>query len=79
MTTYERVAKVLDSVFEGEIDPAGLSENSTLRGDVGMSSIAMLYMVMGLEEEFGIKFTNKDFEKMMTVGDVIACIEGKTK
>ncbi len=34
---------------------------------------------MGLEEEFGIKFTNKDFEKMMTVGDVIACIEGKTK
>ena len=48
MTTYERVAKVLDSVFEGEIDPAGLSEDSTLRGDVGMSSIAMLFMVMGL-------------------------------
>ena len=79
MTTIERIERVLDSVFEGEIDASGVTEESDLREDVGLSSVAMLYMVMGLEEEFGIKFTNADFEKMTTVGDVVVCIEGKLK
>ncbi|MGM9634867.1 MAG: acyl carrier protein [Candidatus Avispirillum sp.] len=79
MTTIERLERVLDSVFEGEIDASGVTEESDLREDVGLSSVAMLYMVMGLEEEFGIKFTNADFEKMTTVGDVVACIESKLK
>lgn len=79
MTTAERLEKVLDSVFEGEIDATGITEESDLREDVGLTSVAMLYMVMGLEEEFGIKFTNSDFETMSTVGDVVACIEGKLK
>ena len=68
MNTIERIERVLDSVFEGEIDASGVTEESDLREDVGLSSVAMLYMVMGLEEEFGIKFTNADFEKMTTVG-----------
>ena len=79
MNTIDRIERVLDSVFEGEIDASGVTEESDLREDVGLSSVAMLYMVMGLEEEFGIKFTNADFEKMTTVGDVVACIEGKLK
>ena len=79
MNTIERIERVLDSVFEGEIDASGVTEESDLREDVGLSSVAMLYMVMGLEEEFGIKFTNADFEKTATVGDVVACIEGKLK
>lgn len=79
MTTYQRLEKVLNSVFEGEIDPAGITPQSDLRDDVGMSSIGMLYMVMGLEEEFGIKFKNTDFPALKTVADVVSCIEAKLK
>lgn len=79
MTTYERLEKVLHAVFDGEIDSAGITEESYLREDVGMNSIGMLYMVMGLEQEFGIKFSNADFPTLKTVGDVIRCIEGKMK
>lgn len=79
MTTYERLEKVLNTVFDGEIDSSGITEESDLREDVGMNSIGMLYMVMGLEEEFGIKFSNSDFPSLKTVGDVIRCIEGKIK
>ena len=77
MTTVERMRQVLDSVFEGEIDSSAIKETDNLKNDLEMNSIAMLYMVMGLEEEFDIKFENSDFATMETVADVIAAIEAK--
>ena len=52
-------------------------EDASLRDDIGINSNGVLYMAMALEEEFGIKFRNEDFVGITTVGDVIACIEGK--
>lgn len=77
MNTVERMRQVLDSVFEGEIDSSAINETDNLKNDLEMNSIAMLYMVMGLEEEFEIKFENSDFANMETVADVIAAIEAK--
>ena len=77
MNTVERMRQVLDSVFEGEIDSSAIKETDNLKKDLEMNSIAMLYMVMGLEEEFEIKFENSDFANMETVADVIAAIEAK--
>ncbi len=77
MNTVERMRQVLDSVFEGEIDSSAIKETDNLKNDLEMNSIAMLYMVMGLEEEFEIKFENSDFANMETVADVIAAIEAK--
>lgn len=77
MTTMQRLIKVFCAVFEDQIDPASISENATLLGDLGMTSISLLYMAMATEEEFGIKFLNEDFATLITVGDVIACIERK--
>jgi acyl carrier protein len=77
MNTVERMRQVLDSVFEGEIDSSAIKETDNLKSDLDMNSIAMLYMVMGLEEEFEIKFENSDFANMETVADVIAAIEAK--
>ena len=77
MNTVERMRQVLDSVFEGEIDSSAIKETDKLKSDLEMNSIAMLYMVMGLEEEFGIKFENSDFANMETVADVIRAIEAK--
>ncbi len=77
MTTYERLIKVFNAVFEDDVDLSALNENADLREDIGINSIGMLYMAMAIEEEFGVKFTNDDFPSMKTVADVIACIEGK--
>ncbi len=77
MTTLERLTNVFDAVFEGEINTADITPSASLREDVGMNSIGMLYMAMALEEEFGIKFSNADFADLTTVADVVACIEGK--
>ena len=79
METLERLIKVFRVVFEDGIDTSALTPESSLREDVGMNSIGLLYMAMAVEEEFGIKFTNEDFASISTVADVVACIEGKCR
>ena len=77
MTTRERMQKVLEEVFADDIDSASVTDDAKLKDDLGMNSVAMLYMALGLESEFGIKFQNTDFASLVTVGDVVKCIEGK--
>ena len=77
MSTFERLVKVFNVVFEDELSGEAIDLHSNLQKDMGISSIGMLYMAMALEEEFSIKFSNEDLMKLNTVADVIACIEAK--
>lgn len=77
MQILDRLIKVFSVVFEENVDTAKVTPEASLREDIGIDSIGLLYMAMAVEEEFSIKFTNDDFTGIRTVGDVIACIEGK--
>lgn len=77
MSTFDRLIKVFRVVFEEEVDTTGLSMDASLREDIGINSIGLLYMAMAVEEEFGVKFRNEDFASIRTVADVIAFIESK--
>ena len=77
MDTLQRLIKVCDAVFEGELDLSKATPESNLRDDIGMNSIGLLYMAMALEEEFSIKFTSDDFADIKTVADVLRTIEKK--
>lgn len=77
MEILERLIKVFHAVFEDDVDMANLTPEASLREDIGINSIGLLYMAMAVEEEFGIKFSNEDFSGIQTIADVIACIEGK--
>lgn len=77
MSTFDRLIKVFRVVFEEEVDTTGLSMDASLREDIGINSIGLLYMAMAVEEEFGVKFRNEDFTSIRTVADVIAFIESK--
>lgn len=79
MNTLERLKKIFDNVFEGEIDSSRITESDTLSDTLGMNSIAMLYMAMGIEQEFGVKITNSDLPVLKTVGDIVRKVEEKTK
>ena len=74
MSTFERLIKVFNTVFEDEISTADLKESASLREDMGINSIGMLYMAMELENEFGIKFSNEDFAGLASVGDILMAI-----
>ena len=81
--TYEnndlvtKLTGLFNRVFEGNMDVSDLKSESRLIEDLGMNSIALLYMAMTVEEEFGIRFENQDFESLRTVGDVVALIESR--
>ena len=77
MCVMDRLLKVVEAVFGDEIKVEGLKPEMSLREDLGINSIGMLYMAMAMEQEFSVQFNNQDFEGITTVGDVIACIEGK--
>ena len=75
MDTLERLKALLSDVYDGQIDTSNITTETRVIEDIGMKSIAMLYMAMGIENEFGVSLTNEDLPKMRTVGDIIALIE----
>lgn len=77
MDTFQRLIKVFQVTFDDAVDVSGVSPELSLREDLGINSIGLLYMAMAVEEEFEIKFKNEDFAAIRTVADVIACIESK--
>lgn len=77
MNVLERLIKIFRVLFEDDEIISAVTLESSLREDVGINSIGMLYMAMAVEEEFGIKFNNEDFATIRTVADVVACIESK--
>ncbi|MBR2337811.1 MAG: hypothetical protein IKA61_07730 [Clostridia bacterium] len=54
------------------------SDSSDLVSDLGLNSVGILYVVIGIEEIFSISFENACFGDFKTVGDVIDYIEKKT-
>ena len=52
-------------------------ESTKLVTDLGFTSVSVLYMVIAIEESFGIVFDNVNINDFATIGDVITYIEGK--
>ncbi len=63
----ERKKDIVESCDES----AGLAE------DIGLSSIGILYIVIAVEETFGIRFDQVGVADFATLGDVVDYIEGK--
>lgn len=78
MDTLARLIKVFNAVFEDTVETDAVTPEASLREDIGINSIGLLYMALALEEEFGVKFKNEDFAGIQTVGDVIAIVESKS-
>ena len=77
MENLERLKEVFKNVVSDDADVSEITEQTGLFTDLGMNSIAMLYMALAVEDEFGISFTNEDFTSFQTVGDVLKFIENK--
>ena len=60
-----------------EIDGDTVNENASLSEDLGLNSVGVLYVVIGIEEMFGIRFDDVGFSDFETLGDVINYIEKK--
>lgn len=52
-------------------------ENAVLTTDLGLNSVGVLYMVIGIEEFFSISFDDVSFGDFKTVKDVVDYIACK--
>jgi acyl carrier protein len=59
-------------VAEGEVKP-----EKSLVDDLGADSLALVELVLALEEEFGVKIPDDKCDELKTVGDVVNYIKSK--
>ena len=75
----EKLADIMQMVMRDRLpNLSALREDSHLVNDLGLNSVGVLYVVIAIEEFFGVEFENVGFGDFATIGDVIDYIEQKT-
>ncbi|MDD4797165.1 MAG: acyl carrier protein [Eubacteriales bacterium] len=68
--------KVRDIIAEQlEMDPATITEGSSLSDDLKADSVEVVGIIMNIESEFGLEFPYEDLENIKTVGDAVKYIQ----
>ena len=72
----EKLTEVMQMVMGDRLpDSSSIEESSNLVNDLGLNSVGVLYIVIAIEEFFGVEFENVGFSDFATIGDVIDYIE----
>ena len=77
---FEKLKEILifaDNNNRDKIDAC--TENTKLVTELGFNSVSVLYMVIAIEESFGVVFDNATIGDFETIGDGITYIEANQK
>ena len=76
----EKLTDIIQMVLQDRMpNTSTLTEDSELVSDMGLNSVGVLYLVIAIEEFFGIEFKNVGFGDFKTIGDVLNYIEEQVK
>jgi acyl carrier protein len=73
MGTAEQVRKIV--VEQLGVDASAVVDSASFMDDLGADSLAIVELVLALEEHFKIDIPESETEKIQTVGDAISYIE----
>lgn len=59
------------------VEESQVTKEANFQTDLGADSLDTVEMIMEFEKEFGIEIPDEDTQKISTVGDAIAYVEGK--
>ena len=63
------------AMSDESFDVSALPDDASLVDDLGLGSVGVLYVVIAIEEFFGIEFAGVSFSDFKTLGDVLDYIE----
>ena len=66
---YERVKEVLSEQLG--VDENEINEEASFQEDLEADSLDLVELIMELEDQFGIKISNEDAQKIQTVGQAV--------
>ena len=76
MTSTEIQDGLADIINEETgIDQADVELDKSFTEDLDVDSLAMVEIIVGCEEKFGVTIPDEDSKKLKTVGDAVAYIE----
>ncbi|HOT77019.1 MAG TPA: acyl carrier protein [Candidatus Wallbacteria bacterium] len=71
-SVYEKVAKI--AVEELDVEESAIKKESNFQDDLGADSLALVEIIMKIEEEFDIEIPDDQSEKIRTVDQAVKYI-----
>ncbi|MDF2676238.1 MAG: acyl carrier protein [Bacillota bacterium] len=72
---FEKIADILEE--ELGVERENIKAESKLKADLGADSLDLFELISKLEDEFDITVEEEDYEKLVTVQDIMNYIENK--
>ena len=69
----EKVKAILAEQFDVEEDK--VTADTDLQEDLGADSLDVVYLLMSIEDEFGVEVPDDEIENIKTVGSLVSYIE----
>lgn len=67
----EKLKEIFKLVVHNGVDADKLEADSNIRLDLGVNSVALIYLVIAIERTFGVDMRNVSYNTFTTVGDVV--------
>lgn len=73
----DRVIRLILEASDEEVSAGDVRDETSLKGDLDLSSMQAITLVMDLESEYDVTVEDEELEGLVTVGDVLALIDAK--